>query len=114
MKKCSILLDSAARADRLVIQSDSGLLLVGVRPLGVNGIRKCGARARDVDGERGVTRYTQSDQQQREAFEKCREVHLGNPPIGMQRLEHGCAYYGGRIAVALRFAKKKRIFTSKT
>src|SRR5437879_11737318 len=108
------LLDAAARADRLVVQSDSGLLLVGICPLGVNGIRECGAGASDVDGERGVACHSHSDKQQREAFQKCKKVHLGNPPIGKQRVEHRCAYYGVDVAVALRFTKTKPVFTSKT
>src|SRR2546427_10234610 len=36
----------------LVVQSDSGLLLVGICPLGVNGIRERSTCASDVDGER--------------------------------------------------------------
>jgi hypothetical protein len=59
------LLDAAARADRLIVQADIGLLLIGVRPLGVNRIREGGAGTGDVgrhgghgrdDGERAGRR----------------------------------------------------------
>ena len=42
------LLDAAARADRLIVQADAGLLLIGVRPLGVDRIGEGGAGAGDV------------------------------------------------------------------
>ena len=44
--------DAAARADRLVVHADVGLLLVRLRPLGVDGIRKRRAGAGDVDCRR--------------------------------------------------------------
>ena len=47
------LLDAAARADRLVVQADAGLLLVGVRPLGVDRVGEGRAGAGNVGGARG-------------------------------------------------------------
>ena len=49
------LLDAAARADRLVVHADAGLLLVGVRPLGVDRIGEGRAGAGDVCSERAET-----------------------------------------------------------
>src|ERR1700732_3429102 len=51
------LLDTAARPDGLVIEADTGELLVGLRPLGVDRVRKGGAGARDVrcGGDGGQT-----------------------------------------------------------
>ena len=45
--------DAAARADRLVVHADAGLLLVRLGPLGVDRVRKRRAGAGDVD-RRGV------------------------------------------------------------
>ena len=42
------LLDAAARADRLVVEADAGLLLVGIRPFRVDRIRERRAGSRDV------------------------------------------------------------------
>ena len=42
------LLDAAARADRLIVEPVAGFLFVGVSPLGIDGIRERGARARNV------------------------------------------------------------------
>jgi hypothetical protein len=42
------LLDAAAGADRLVVEADVGLFLVGVRPLGVDRVGEGGAGAGDV------------------------------------------------------------------
>ena len=46
------LLDAAARADRLVVQPDAGLFLVGVGPFRIDRIGERRAGAGDVDGER--------------------------------------------------------------
>ena len=45
------LLDAAARADRLIVQADAGLLLIGVGPLGVDRIGEGRAGAGDVGGD---------------------------------------------------------------
>src|SRR5262249_21297537 len=42
------LLDAATRTDRLIVQADTGLLLIGVRPLGVDRVGERGAGAGDV------------------------------------------------------------------
>ncbi len=44
------LLDAAAGTDRLIVQTDAGLLLIGVGPFGVDRIGEGGAGARDVLG----------------------------------------------------------------
>ena len=44
------LLDAAARADRLIVQADAGVLLIGVRPFGVDRIGERGARAGNIGG----------------------------------------------------------------
>jgi hypothetical protein len=44
------LFDAAARADRLIVESDAGLFLVGIRPFGVDRIRKGRARSGNIDG----------------------------------------------------------------
>ena len=46
------LLDAAARADRLVIQTVAGLLLVGIGPFRIDRERERRARSGDVGGER--------------------------------------------------------------
>jgi hypothetical protein len=52
------LLDAAAGPDRLAVHAIAGLFLVGVRPLGVDWIGECGARAGEVrcQGEGGPNR----------------------------------------------------------
>src|ERR1700741_5457800 len=47
------LLDAAAGTDRLIVQADAGLFLIGVRPLGVDRVGKRRARAGDVGGAGG-------------------------------------------------------------
>ncbi len=47
------LFDAAARTDRLIVQPDAGILLIGVGPLGINRIREGGARARNLDRSGG-------------------------------------------------------------
>ena len=49
-----ICLIAAARTDRLIVEPDSAHLAVGVRPLGVNRIRKRRARAGDIGCEDGA------------------------------------------------------------
>src|SRR6266699_258395 len=44
------LFDAAARADRLIIQADAGLFLIGVRPFGVDRIGEGRPGAGYVDG----------------------------------------------------------------
>jgi len=44
--------DAAAGTDRLVVEVVARFCLIGFGPLGVNRIRKCGASARNIDGER--------------------------------------------------------------
>src|SRR4029077_13542159 len=47
------LLDAAAGPDRLVVHADSGLLLVGVCPLGIDRIRKGRSGAGNIEGGGG-------------------------------------------------------------
>src|SRR3546814_7702102 len=47
------LLDAAARTDRLVVQADARVFLIGVGPLGVDRIGEGGAGAGDVGGQIG-------------------------------------------------------------
>ncbi len=47
------LLDAAAGTDRLVVQPDAGLLLVGIRPFGVDRVGKCRPGAGDIQCDRG-------------------------------------------------------------
>src|SRR6516225_11721610 len=44
------LFDSAARTDRLIVQTDAGLFLISVRPFGVDRVRERGAGAGNVGG----------------------------------------------------------------
>ena len=50
------LLDAAAGTDRLIVEADAGLLLIGVRPLGVDRVGECRAGAGDVGGGGGARR----------------------------------------------------------
>src|SRR5262249_59449277 len=56
------LLEAAARADRLVVQADVGLFLVGIGPFRIDRIRKgrSGARYVDCDGGRARCRGDES------------------------------------------------------
>ena len=47
------LFDAAARTDRLIVQSDAGLFLIGVRPFGVDRVWERGASAGNVIGGGG-------------------------------------------------------------
>src|SRR5205807_7433085 len=64
------LLDAAARADRLVVQPDIGLFLVGIGPFRVDRIGKGGSSARYVDCERGADRGRGDDGRCRQGTEK--------------------------------------------
>jgi hypothetical protein len=50
------LFDAATRTDRLIVQSDAGLFLVGVRPFGVDRIRERGASPGNIIGGGGHDR----------------------------------------------------------
>ncbi len=64
------LLDAAARADRLVVQSDVGLFLVGIGPFRIDRIGKGRSGARYVDCERGPDRGRGDDGGGRQGTEK--------------------------------------------
>jgi hypothetical protein len=64
------LLDAAAGTDRLVVQPDIGLLLIGIGPFRINRIGEGRAGARDVEGESGCNRRCGDKTGSRQGAEK--------------------------------------------
>jgi hypothetical protein len=55
------LLDAAAGADRLIVQADAGVLLIGVSPFGIDRIGEGRAGAGNIGGEGGCSRADDGD-----------------------------------------------------
>src|SRR5262249_3679328 len=64
------LLDAAARADRLIVQANASLFLVGVRPLRIDRIREGRAGAGNVGGYRWCEACRGDDASGREGWEQ--------------------------------------------
>ena len=65
------LLDAAAGADRLVVQADAGLLLIGVGPFGVDRIGKGRAGAGNVGGRRQAATARQAAPAAMQSVDQC-------------------------------------------
>ncbi len=63
--------DAAARSDRLVVDLDAGLLGIRLKPAGVDGVRKGGARAVQIGLTLGRSRCAKRDSQ---AEQRCRAI----------------------------------------
>ena len=72
------LLDAAARTDRLVVEADAGVVLVGVGPLGEHRIDEGRAGAGKIGGQRGA-RDRRAQRDRGDAGENCVFHFLSHP-----------------------------------
>src|SRR6185436_6291945 len=76
---CLNLFDAAAGADRLIVQAGPGLFLIGVRPLGVDRIRKGRPRAGDVERARRRDEGGRREGRRRDGVDEFHEVSPSCP-----------------------------------